>query len=231
MSKPELDATAPPVAAPQGPASPRDAIADVAVHAPSRGNRRLEALLDAANGDDHVKGLWHMQQVFADRLGMSDHSWVHIQVVLNVALRLFRLLAKRGVEPAMVTDHLMRERDAEVVIAAACLFHDSGMSIHRTDHESYSLFLAAEALPRLLADVYSEPERTVIVAEALHAIIGHRRRGDPMTIEAGSSASPTRSTSPRAARASRSRTAARTSTRCPPRRSTASRSRPATSAP
>jgi len=174
-----------PLAPPAGPLTPRDAIADAAVHAPSRGNRKLEALLDAANGDDHVKGLWHMQQVFADRLGMSDHSWVHIQVVLNVALRLFRLLAKRGVEPALVTDHLMRERDAEVVIAAACLFHDSGMSIHRTDHEAYSLFLAAEVLPRLLADVYSEPERTVIVAEALHAIIGHRRRGDPMTIEAG----------------------------------------------
>jgi uncharacterized protein len=170
---------------PGGPSRPADAIAGVAVHAPSRGNRKLEALLDAANGDDRLKARWHMQQVFADRLGMSDHSWVHIQVVLNVALRLFRLLAKRGVEPAMVTDHLMRERDAEVVIAAACLFHDSGMSIHRTDHEAYSLFLAAEALPELLADAYAEPERTVIVAEALHAIIGHRRRGDPMTIEAG----------------------------------------------
>jgi uncharacterized protein len=164
---------------------PRDAVQGVAVHAPSRGNRKLEALLEAANGDERVKGWWHMQQVFADRLGMSDHSWVHIQVVLNVALRLFRLLAKRGVEPAMVADHLMRERDAEVVIAAACLFHDTGMSIHRTDHESYSLFLAAQALPGLLADVYAEPERTVIVAEALHAIIGHRRRGDPITIEAG----------------------------------------------
>jgi uncharacterized protein len=180
----ESETPAPPQP-PAGPLSPRDAIADVAVHAPSRGNRKLDALLAAANGDDRVKGLWHMQQVLADRLGMSDHSWVHIQVVLNVALRLFRLLAKRGVEPAMVTDHLMRERDAEVVIAAACLFHDSGMSIHRTDHEAYSLFLAAEVLPRLLADVYAEPERSVIVAEALHAIIGHRRRGDPMTIEAG----------------------------------------------
>ena len=175
----------PPPEPPSGPLGPREAIAGAAVHAPSRGNRRLEALLAAANGDDHVRGMWHMQQVVADRLGMSGHSWVHIQVVLNVALRLFRLLSKRGVEPAMVTDHLMRERDAEVVIAAACLFHDTGMSIHRTDHESYSLFLAAQALPGLLADAYAEPERTVIVAEALHAIIGHRRRGDPITIEAG----------------------------------------------
>ena len=179
------DETPAPPAPPGGPQRPVDATAGAAIHAPSRGNRKLEALLAAASGDDHVKGMWHMQQVFADRLGMSDHSWVHIQVVLNVALRLSRLLAKRGVEPAMVTDHLMRDHDAEVVIAAACLFHDSGMSIHRTDHESYSLFLAAQALPGLLAEVYAEPERTVVVAEALHAIIGHRRRGDPITIEAG----------------------------------------------
>ena len=47
----------------------------------------------------------------------------------------------------MVRDHLMREHDAEVVIAAGCLLHDTGMSIHRTDHEAFSLFLAAERLP------------------------------------------------------------------------------------
>ena len=157
----------------------------VAVKAPTRGNRRLEGFLDAANRDDQLRGWWHMQHVFANRLGMSDHSWVHVQIVLNIALRLFRLLAKRGVESTMVSDHLMSERDAEVVIAAGCLLHDTGMSIHRTDHEAYSLFLAASKLPELLADVYAEPERTIVVAESLHAIIGHRRRGDPMTVEAG----------------------------------------------
>ncbi len=164
---------------------PADAVAGMEIHAPTRGNRKLETLIDAANADEGIKARWYMQQVFANRLDMSDHSWVHVQIVLNIALRLFRLLAKRGVEPAMVTDHLMRERDAEVVIAAACLFHDTGMSIHRTDHEAYSLFLASQALPELLAGAYREPERSVVVAEALHAIIGHRRRGDPMTIEAG----------------------------------------------
>jgi metal-dependent HD superfamily phosphatase/phosphodiesterase len=71
------------------------------------------------------------------------------------------------------------------VIASACLLHDSGMSIHRTDHEAYSLFLAASKLPELLRGAYDEPERSVVVAEALHAIIGHRRRGEPITIEAG----------------------------------------------
>jgi metal-dependent HD superfamily phosphatase/phosphodiesterase len=60
-----------------------------------------------------------------------------------------------------------------------------GMSIHRTDHEAYSLFLAERKLRELLDSVYDEPERTVVVSEALHAIIGHRRRGEPYTLEAG----------------------------------------------
>ena len=37
----------------------------------------------------------------------------------------------------------------------------------------------------LLADVYEEPARSIIASETLHAIIGHRRRGDPLTLEAG----------------------------------------------
>ena len=165
--------------------TPREKIADMRVRAPARGNRKLEKLLDAANADDQLKAWWLAQQTNADRLGMSDHSWVHVQVVLNVALRIFRLLERRGVVPAVVADHGMTARDAEVVIAGACLLHDSGMSIHRTDHEAYSLFLAASKLPELLRAVYEDPERSVVVAEALHSIIGHRRRGDPITIEAG----------------------------------------------
>ena len=155
------------------------------IRAPTRGNRRMEALLSAANADKRLQGWWHMQQVNAERLGMSDHSWVHVQIVVNIALRLFRLLSRAGVEPALVRDHGLSERDSEVVIAAGCLFHDTGMSIHRTDHESYSLFLAADRLPALLEEAYSEPERTVVVSEALHCVIGHRRRGDPFTLEAG----------------------------------------------
>ena len=127
-----------------------------------------------------------MAQVQSERLGMSDHSWVHVQVVLNIALRLLRLLVKGGVAPAMVSDHAMRDRDAEVVVAAGALLHDVGMSIHRADHEAFSLFLAERKLRELLAEVYRDPaERAVVVAESLHAIIGHRRRGEPYTVEAG----------------------------------------------
>ena len=172
---------------PEGPQRrpPREAIAEAHVRAPTRGNRRLEKFLAAVNEDDQVRAWWYMTQVQAERLGMSDHSWVHMQIVLNIGLRLLRLLVKSGVEPAVVADHGMKARDAEVVVAGGALLHDVGMSIHRADHEDYSLFLANEVLGRLLAECYREPERTVIASEILHAIIGHRRRGEPYTVEAG----------------------------------------------
>jgi metal-dependent HD superfamily phosphatase/phosphodiesterase len=158
----------------------------VRVRAPTRGNRRLERLLEAVNSDEQVKAWWHISAVNATRrLEMSDHSWVHVQIVLNIGLRLARLLFRRGVTPSVVKDFAMSERDAEVVVAAACLLHCVGMSIHRRDHERYSLFLTADKLPSLLEGIYDEPERSIIVAETLHAIIGHRSDGAPFTVEAG----------------------------------------------
>ena len=85
----------------------------------------------------------------------------------------------------MVTDHAMKQRDAEVVVAGGALLHDAGMSIHRADHEAYSLFLVADRIDQLLEGVYDEPERTVVMSEMLHAVIGHRRRGEPYTLEGG----------------------------------------------
>jgi uncharacterized protein len=84
-----------------------------------------------------------------------------------------------------VSDHRMGRRDAEVVVAAGALLHDVGMSIHRVDHEAFSLFLAERKLRELLDGIYSQPARAVVVSEALHTIIGHRRRGEPYTLEAG----------------------------------------------
>ncbi len=168
------------------PIPPRQAVEEMQVRVPTRGNRRLERLLEAVNRDPEVKAWWHVSAVNASRrLSMSDHSWVHIQIVVNIALRLARLLFRRGVQPSLVVDYGMSERDAEVVIAAGCLLHCVGMSIHRADHERFSLFLAADKLDGLLLDVYDQPERTIIASEALHAIIAHRRKGEPLTVEAG----------------------------------------------
>ena len=171
--------------APPLPLPPREAVAAMQVHAPSERNRKLATLLAAANASDKLKARWHAQQITAQRLGMSDHSWVHLQIVLNSALRIFRLLHRAGVASAIESDYGMNSSDAEVVIAAACLTHDLGMSIHRVDHESFSLFLAADMLDDLLGGVYEEPERTIVASEIQHAIIGHRTGGRPLTLEAG----------------------------------------------
>jgi metal-dependent HD superfamily phosphatase/phosphodiesterase len=162
-----------------------DRVGSLGVRVPTRGNRRLERLLEAVNSDPEIAARWYMQQVTSERLGMSDHSRVHIQIVANIALRMLRLAVKGGIDPAVVTDHGMGERDAEVVVTAGALLHDTGMGIHRADHEAYSLFIADRKLRELLAGIYDEPELTVVASEALHCIIGHRRRGEPYTLEAG----------------------------------------------
>ena len=59
-----------------------------------------------------------------------------------------------------------------------------GMSISREGHEGYSLFLANNILHRIL-DFLSVEERTIAISEVLHAIIAHRSKGVPYTIEAG----------------------------------------------
>jgi metal-dependent HD superfamily phosphatase/phosphodiesterase len=167
------------------PLTPREAIAAMRVHAPTERNPRLARFLEAANANASLKARWHAAQVNAERLEMSDHSWVHLQIVLNRALHLFRMLHRHGLKAALETDYGLSHKDAEVVIAGACLLHDLGMSIHRIDHETYSLHLAADLLGELLEGVYEEPDRTIIAAEIQHAIIGHRKGGRPLTLEAG----------------------------------------------
>ena len=76
----------------------REHIKSVRVKAPTRGNRKLEKFLEAVNRDDEVRTWWYMAQVHAERLGMSDHSWVHMQIVLNIGLRLTRLLEQGAPE-------------------------------------------------------------------------------------------------------------------------------------
>jgi metal-dependent HD superfamily phosphatase/phosphodiesterase len=164
----------------------RETVQEIRIRAPAERNRRLARLIECINGDLQVKAWWHASDVNATRrLGMSDHSWVHIQIVLNIALRLARLLFRAGVTPSVVSDHGLEQRDAEVVIAAASFFHCVGMAVHRLDHEAYSLFMTADKLSDLLEGIYSEPERSIVVTEAMHAIISHRRGGAPFTIEGG----------------------------------------------
>jgi metal-dependent HD superfamily phosphatase/phosphodiesterase len=161
-------------------------VAEARIKVPSRGNKVLEQVVDRINADDEIKTWWHIANLNAvARLQMNDHSWVHMQIVTNIGLKLLRLLTKAGVEPGTVTDYRMTRKDAEVIVLLGCLLHDVGMSIHRQSHEEFSLFLAERKLRELLDGLYPLCERTVIVSETLQSIISHRSGGRPLSVEAG----------------------------------------------
>ncbi len=166
--------------------TPAEAVAQMRIRVPERGNKKLRQVIERVNGDDQIKGWWHVANVNAVvRMEINDHSWVHIQIVTNIALKLLRELGQHGVAPSVVTDYGMTAEDAEVVVVLAALTHDIGMSVHREGHEEFSLFLAAPKLRELLTGIYDEPDLTVIVSEVLQGIISHRAGGEPFTLEAG----------------------------------------------
>jgi metal-dependent HD superfamily phosphatase/phosphodiesterase len=160
------------------------------IRLPLRHSPTLLKLMDRVNGDAELYALWLAQNVNAvDRLGMSDHGPVHMNIVANIALRLTRLLHEAHVEFALVKNYGeqfgLTFNDVEVVVVLAALTHDVGMSIHRIDHEQYSLFVAQPILKRLLDEFYPPAPATILRSEILHAIISHRAGGKPMTVEAG----------------------------------------------
>lgn len=166
--------------------TPAEAVARMRIRVPTRGNRKLRTLIERVNDDRQLKAWWHVANVNAvARMQINDHSWVHIQIVTNIALKLLRQLTRHGVEPGVVRDYGYPQDDAEVVVSLAALLHCVGMSIHRHGHEDFSLFLSEPKLRELLDGLYEEPDRTVIVSEVLQAIISHRADGQPLTIEAG----------------------------------------------
>ncbi len=156
------------------------------LNVPSRHNEKLSQLLARINEDLELQQWWKCANINAvDRSGMNDHGQVHIQIVANAALRMQRLLADAGVETSVVKDYELAYEDAEVIVVLAACLHDVGMAVHRDNHEQYSLMLSAPKARELLAGLYDEPERTIIVSEVLHAVIAHHWDTPCNTIEAG----------------------------------------------
>ncbi|MCX7750402.1 MAG: HD domain-containing protein [Candidatus Bipolaricaulota bacterium] len=119
-----------------------------------------------------------------DRLKINDHGPTHVRIVTRIALRLLELLHGAGVRLG-VEDHGLGYEDAQVVVVLGAALHDVGHAIHRADHELFSMILAPSLLDELLAGIYDEPARTVILAETLHAIWAHRTNVRPLTVEGG----------------------------------------------
>jgi uncharacterized protein len=166
--------------------TPAEAVDQMRINVPPRANRKLATLVARVNADGQLKGWWHVANVNAvKRLAINDHSWVHVQIVANIALKLLRQLAKHGVSANAVRDYGMSSDDAEVIVVLGAFLHCVGMAVHRDGHEDWSMFLAEPKMRELLDGLYEEPELTVIASEVLQTITSHREYGKPLTLEAG----------------------------------------------
>jgi len=156
------------------------------MNVPGRRNPKLRQVISLVNEDEDLYGLWIAANVNAvERLNMTDHGPVHVKIVMNMAIRMLRLLSEAGIESGAEQNYDLSSHDAEVIVALASLLHDVGMSIHRNDHEAFSLFVAQDKLRAILPALYGPREETIIRSEILHAIISHRSGGKPLTLEAG----------------------------------------------
>ncbi len=153
---------------------------------PVKENEKLRRLMEQVEQDVELRQLWKCANMNAvDRCGISDHGEIHIRIVANAALKILRLLIAGGVEPSVVANYQMTNDDAEVVVVTAACLHDVGISVHRDQHERYSLWIGYHKARQLLAPIYEEPQLTIMVAEVLHAIVAHDADERCLTIESG----------------------------------------------
>lgn len=152
---------------------------------PARHNPRLSALAERINADDELRQLWRCANVTAvERLGLGDCGEVHVRIVANAALKLLRLLRDAGLLPALVEHHRLASEDAELVVVLAAALHDLGLAAGAGDQPSAGLALATVKGRELLADLYGVRERTIVLAEALHAVSAQPAGVRCLTLEA-----------------------------------------------
>jgi metal-dependent HD superfamily phosphatase/phosphodiesterase len=153
---------------------------------PTRHNEKLQTVVERINADEELWQLWACANINAvDRSGITDHGDVHIRIVANAALKMLRMLTDAGIQTSIEANYDMTKEDAGVVVVLAACLHDLGLSVHRDDHEHYSLFLGRQKLPHFLDGLYDVRQRTIMISEILHAMIAHRWDVRCLTLEAG----------------------------------------------
>ena len=159
----------------------------LALNIPVRENRKLEKAIKFIENDVWLNTMWRCSNVMAmDRQKLNDHGPIHIKIVANRALKIFRMLAKKDVAPSVRINYNMTDEDAEIVILLGSVLHDLGLAVTREKHEVYSVPLAYDFLKRILPTIYeTEAEVTIITSEVLHAVLTHHEPSYPYTLEAG----------------------------------------------
>ena len=62
------------------------------IRLPAKRNRLLQQILARINADEDLHTLWRCQNLNAVTGWMSDHGPIHMQIVVNISLRILRML-------------------------------------------------------------------------------------------------------------------------------------------
>ncbi len=121
-----------------------------------------------------------------DRLGYSDHGHIHSLIVTKNGMELLDTLGTE-VQPTIVQEETGTFQDAQLIVLLGCYLHDLGMSVHRENHNEFSVFLAKPIVDGILEKVYPDDKhkQVHVRGHVLHAIYSHDKFIRPTTIEAG----------------------------------------------
>lgn len=151
-----------------------------------RGFPNASKLFKMLQEDEETNTLLSLANYIAVRkLGYNDHGPIHARIVTANGMRLLRIiLDSNDVKVDSVYGLGMSEDDAHLIVLAACFLHDIGNSVHREEHEVFSVEYAKSVLERLLPTLYPDTKkRTAVIAQILHAIYAHDVGQDALTIE------------------------------------------------
>jgi len=156
---------------------------------PCNGNQKLKTQILRVTEDVELNTLLKMSNITAiDRLGYNDHGPTHIKIVANSALRILRLLTKKGIVPNIVKDYKdykFQNEDAEIIVVLSAILHDIGHAVHRERHELLSAIFSEKIIDRLLDGLYKKEEKAIVKFETIHSIYSHEPNIRPTTLEGG----------------------------------------------
>lgn len=148
----------------------------------------LRELAEAALSDEEL----HAYQEYANvvsikRLGFNDHGPVHMRKVVLNALTLADLLHRAGVPLSLEAEEVGNYGDSQTALFLAGMLHDIGMSVTRSNHEEFAVFLARPILDRLLALRYPGDirKRVIVGSVVTECITGHMGLIRINSLEAG----------------------------------------------
>ncbi|NPA62542.1 MAG: HD domain-containing protein [Methanococci archaeon] len=133
-----------------------------------------------------INTLLKMSNVMAvGRLGYNDHGKTHAKIVANNAIKMLKILYKKGILPSFMRDCKGTFDDSLTITLLGAYLHDIGNSIHRDIHHLHSSYLALGIIEEILKRHYKEEKAYQLTTEILHAIYSHSEGIMGLTIEAG----------------------------------------------